>query len=136
MVCELAYEHYGTENLVVRLNDRANRERFRRLGVLIVDPATAMVSLLDHMVRSPSAASLLLGTDESQDIVDIEVRDRSLNGKAIRDLQLPQDTIILSIHRDGSTLITHGYTRLKLGDQVTVVGSVESLDELMLRFEE
>ena len=135
-ICELAYEHYGTENLVVRLNDRANRDRFQRLGVLIVDPATAMVSLLDHMVRSPSAASLLLGTDESQDIVDIEVRDRSLNGKAIRDLQLPQDTIILSLHRDGSTLITHGYTQLKLGDQVTVVGSVASLDELMLRFEE
>ena len=136
IVCELAYEHFGTENLIVRLNDRANLDRFSQLGALIVDPATAMVSLLDHMVRSPSAASMWLGTDENQDIVDIEVRDRSLHGKAIRDLHLPLDTIILSIHRDGHILITHGYTRLKLGDQVTVVGSLESLDELMLRFEE
>ena len=79
---------------------------------------------------------MFLGTDESQDIVDIEVRDRSLHGKPIRDLQLPLDTIILSIHRDGHTLITHGYSRLRLGDQVTVVGSLDSLDELMLRFEE
>lgn len=135
-VCELAYEHFGTENLIVRLNDRANYERFRRLDVLIVDQATAMVSLLDHMVRSPSAASLLLGIDESQDIVDIEVRDRNLHDKAIRDLHLPVDTIILSIYRDSHTLIPHGYTRLKLGDHVTAVGSMKSLDKLMLQFEE
>jgi Trk K+ transport system NAD-binding subunit/Kef-type K+ transport system membrane component KefB len=135
-VCELAYEHFGTENLVVRLNDRANFDRFHDLGALIVDPATAIVSLLDHLVRSPSAASLLLGTDESQDIIDVEVRDPDLHGVAVRDLRLPLDTHILSIHRDGHLLISHGYTRLKMGDYVTVVGSLKSLDKLMLRFEE
>jgi Trk K+ transport system NAD-binding subunit len=135
-ICELAYEHFGTENLVVRLNDRLNFDRFHALGALIVDPATAIVSLLDHLVRSPSAASLLLGTDDNQDIVDIEVRDYRLHGRAIRDLQLPLDTLILSVHRDGHTLISHGDTRLRVGDQITVVGSLASLDELMLKFEE
>ena len=135
-ICELAYEHFGTENLVVRLNNRANFDRFHELGALIVDPATAIVSLLDHLVRSPSAASLLLGIDDSQDIIDVEVRDPSLHGMAVRNLHLPLDTIILSIHRDGHTIISHGHTRLKLGDHVTVVGSLKSLDELMLRFEE
>lgn len=135
-ICELAYEHFGTENLVVRLNDRANFDRFHELGALIVDPATAIVSLLDHLVRSPSAASLLLGIDDSQDIIDIEVRDPTLHGVAVRDLHLPLDAIILSIHREGHTIISHGYSRLKLGDHVTVVGSYKSLDELMLRFEE
>jgi len=135
-ICELVYEHFGTETLVVRLNNRANFDRFHELGALIVDPATAIVSLLDHLVRSPSAASLLLGTDESQDIIDIEVRDPSLHGVAVRDLHLPLDTIILSINRQGHTIISHGYTRLELGDHVTVVGSFKSLDEVILRFEE
>ena len=40
-ICELAYEHFGTENLIVRLNDRANFNRFHELGALIVEPATA-----------------------------------------------------------------------------------------------
>jgi len=32
-------------------------------------------------------------------------------------------------------IISHGYTRLRLGDVVTMVGSVESLDNISLRFE-
>ena len=134
-ICELAYEHFGTENLVVRLNDRKNFDRFHKLGVLIVDPSTAIVGLLDHLVRSPVATSLLLGMEENQDIIDIEVRDPHLHGVALRDLRLPLDALILSVHRNGHTLISHGYTRLELGDRVTVVGSLTSLDEVMLRFE-
>ena len=66
-ICEVAYEHFGTKDLVVRLNERSNFEKFHKIGALIVEPSTAIVSLLDHLVRSPVAASLLLGTDENQD---------------------------------------------------------------------
>ncbi|MFV1968909.1 MAG: cation:proton antiporter, partial [Pirellulaceae bacterium] len=132
-ICELAYEHFGTDNLVVRLNDRANFDRFTELGALVVDSTTAMVSLLDHSVRSPTAVSLLLGMEENQDIVDLEVRNPALRGVPLRDLRLPLDTLVLSIHRGGQMLISHGDTRLKVGDRMTVVGSLESLEEVMLR---
>jgi Trk K+ transport system NAD-binding subunit/Kef-type K+ transport system membrane component KefB len=132
-ICELAFEHFGTSDLVVRLNDRTNFDRFHELGALIVDPATAIVSLFDHLVRSPSAASLLLGTEEDQDIIDVEVRNPNLHGVALRDLRIPLDTLILTVNRNGRHLISHGYTRLKIGDRVTVVGSVKSLDEVTLQ---
>ena len=134
-ICELFYEHYGTETMVVRLNDRNNFERFHELGALIVEPGTAIVSLLDHFVRSPSAASLILGTDPDQDMIDIEVCDPILDGVPIRDLRLPLDTLIMSVHRDGHTIVSHGYTRLRLHDKVTVVGSHKSLEEVILKFE-
>lgn len=134
-ICEVAYEHFGTENVVVRLNDRANMGRFHELGVLIVDPSTAVVSLLDHFVRSPSATSLLLGLEEDQDVIEVVVRDRRLHGIALRDLRLPTDTLVLAIRRRGHLLISHGYTRLELGDEITVVGSPESLEEVALLFE-
>jgi Trk K+ transport system NAD-binding subunit/Kef-type K+ transport system membrane component KefB len=134
-ICEVVYEHFGIETVVVRLNDRANFDRFHELGALIVDPSTAIVSLLEHFVRSPSATSLLLGMEEHQDIVDLEVCNPSLHDLTLRDLRLPLDTIILSVRRNGHLLISHGYTQLKLGDRVTVVGSQESLEEVMLRFE-
>lgn len=133
-ICELAYEEFGTETIVVRLNDRANLERFHKLGALIVEPSTATVSLLEHFVRSPSAASLLLGLDGEQDIIEVEVRNRALHGLALRDLRLPLDTLILSVSRNGQTLISHGYTRIEWGDHVTVVGSPESLEKVILKF--
>ena len=134
-ICELAYENFGTENLVVRLNDRNNFNRFYDLGALIVDPGTAIVNLLDQFVRSPSAASLLLGIEENQNVADLEVRNPNLHGLALRDLRLPINTIILSIRRHGQMLISHGYTRLEVGDCVTIVGSPESLKEVELRFD-
>lgn len=134
-LAELIYEHIGTKGVVVRLNERMYFEKFHRLGVLIVDPSTAIVSLMDHFVRSPMAASLLLGLEESQDTIDLEIGNPNLHGLALRDLRLPSDVIILSINRGGQMIISHGYTRLRLGDFVTLVGSRESLHNVTLRFD-
>ena len=133
--CELVYENIGTKEMIVRLNDRSYFNRFHEMGALIVEPATAMVGLLDHFVRAPVATSLLLGMDKEHDTEDIEVLDKDIHGIALRDLRLPNDVLILSVKRKGQMVVTHGYTRLRLGDIVTIVGSPESLDELRLKFE-
>lgn len=135
-IAELAYEHFGTNNVVVRLNDRAEFGRFRELGALVVDPSTAMVSLLEHFTRSPSAASLFLGLGEGdQDILDAQLRNPGLDGIRVRDLRLPLDTLVLAVRRDGRSLISHGYTRLEVGDWITLVGSRKSLSQIVLRFQ-
>lgn len=134
-IAEILYEHVGTKDIVVRLNHRYNFEKFHKLDCLIVDPATAMVSLMDHLVRSPQAATLLLGMQENQDTMDVEVQNPNLRGLALRDLRLPSDVIVLSVNRGGQSIITHGYTRMRLGDTLTVVGSNKSLEEVSLRFE-
>lgn len=133
-ICELIYEFIGTKNIIVRLHEREYFKKFHDLGCLVVDPGTAMVSLLDNFVRSPVAASMLLGTEEGQTTIDIEVRDKSLHGMALRNLRLPSDVIILSVKRKGQSIISHGYTRLRRKDIVTVVGSSESLEKLEWMF--
>ncbi len=135
IIAEDLYTQVGTKDIVVRLNERENFEAFHKLDCLIVDPATAMVSLMDHLVRSPQAATLLLGMQEDQDTMDVAVMNTDLRGLALRDLRLPSDIIILSVKRKGQTIITHGYTRLRLGDILTVVGSLDSLQEVALRFD-
>lgn len=133
-VCELAYEEYGTPTIVVRVTDRSQIERFRELGALIVDPSVAIVSLFDHFVRSPAGASLLMGMHGDQDVVDIEMQNPDLDGTRLKDLRLPGDTLVLSIRRDGEAIVGHGYTRLRAGDWVTLVGSESSLDHVALDF--
>ena len=133
-ICEMAYQYYGTNVMVVRLNNRSNFEKFHKLGALIVEPATAMVSLLDHFVRSPQATSLLLGLQKNQDTRDVEVLNPNLHGVYLRNLRLPPDVIVLSVKRGGQMIISHGYTRLRRNDIVTFVGSIKSLDNVSFRF--
>ncbi|MEM7130787.1 MAG: cation:proton antiporter [Chloroflexota bacterium] len=134
-ICELIYENFGIDNVVVRLENLANFEKFHDLGALIVQPGTAIVSLLDQFVRSPFAASLLLGMDPDEEFMEIEMNNPDLQGVAIREIHFPHDVLIVSISRRGNRLVSHGYTRLELGDDVTVVGSPDSLEEIEVRFQ-
>lgn len=134
-VCELIYEHFGTETVVVHSRDREMRPALKALGALIVEPDTAVVSLLEQFVRAPSSSTLLLGSEHQQEIVDIEMRNADLDGVTLRELRLPLDVLILSVRRGRQTLVSHGHTQLRLGDKLTLFGAPSKLDEVMLRFE-
>jgi Kef-type K+ transport system membrane component KefB/Trk K+ transport system NAD-binding subunit/mannitol/fructose-specific phosphotransferase system IIA component (Ntr-type) len=135
-ICERVFENFGTRNLIVRLNERTYFKRFHELGALVVEPRTAMVNLLDQFVRSPTAARLLLGMEQGREIIEFELRNADLQGIAIRDLHLPLDLHILSIRRDGHMIVSVGFTRLRVGDWITAVGSRISLEQVMLLFGE
>ena len=134
-ICELFYEHYGTKTIVTRLNDISNRERFLKLDVLPVYPGTATVRLLDQFARKPDTASILLRADSKHKMREIYVRDPNLHGIPLRDLRLPTDTLIVAIHRGGNDLVSHGYTRLRTGDKVTIIGSEKDIEKVRLKLE-
>ena len=135
-VCQLNYDKFGIERMVVRLEDSGTEiEPFRQLDALVVEPRNAMVSLLEHFVLSPTGTSMLLGLKPEQDMLEIELRDPSLHGLFIRDLKLPLDVLVLAVTRDGKVVITHGYNRLRMGDHLTIVGPPQSLSETLLYFD-
>lgn len=129
-ICEMLYEDVGTRHVVVHMHDHANADRFRELGAVPVEPGTAFVGLLDHMVRSPAATAMILGLDAEQDVEEIEVRSRDLQGAALRDLDLPAEVLVLSVVRDGHQIVSHGYTRLAVGDHLTVMGDADGLEDV------
>jgi len=135
-VAELIYEHVGTKDIIVRYNgSRHFLEKFNDLGVRVMDPSSAMVNLLDHFVRSPNATSILLGLDTTQDSIDVEIINKDIHGMTLRDLRFPTDVIVLSVVRKGQVIISHGYTRLRLGDIVTLVGTTESVENVRFKLE-
>ena len=133
-ICRLVYEEVGTRDIIVQINNPTNLEAFKNYDARIVDPSSAMISLLDHFVRSPQATSLILGMEKGKDSRDIVLRNTDLHGITLRELRLPSDVIILSVMRSSNVIITHGYTRLRLGDTLTFVGSDSSLDEVQQKF--
>ena len=109
---------------------------FEPFRVKVVEPRTALVSLLEHSVISPSGTALLLGSEDGQEIVDVEMRNPHLDGISLRDLRLPTEVLVLSIHRDGHMLVPRGYVKFQVGDKITMVGPEDCLEEVMLRFEQ
>ncbi len=134
-LCEMAYEHFGIKRLIVRQTEREESDRFAQFDAVVFEPTTALVSLLDHFVRVPTATALLLDREKDQRVADFQVCNPNLDGLAIRDLRLPLDVLIVSVHRNGTHVVSHGYTQLENEDWVTVVGTPEGLERVALQFE-
>lgn len=128
-ISELIYEKYGTPNVIVVSETHfKNVQRFKDIGVSIVAPTSALISLLVDYVKSPQAASILLGLQEDKETADIEVLARDMHGRAMRDISFPLGVLFISVKRNNELLLPHGYTRLRLNDIVTVVGTKEQVE--------
>jgi CIC family chloride channel protein len=81
---------------------------------------------------APAPAQVeLYGTEE----MEFKVIGRSpLAGKRIQDIELPKDSIIVSIVRDGSPVIPHGDVSLEPGDRVVLIALPSAIPELWERF--
>jgi len=129
-LCRLAHDELGVSNVVARVASQRAAARCQQYGAAAIDPNVALVNVLDHFVRSPSLTGMVVGMDIERDIIEVPVANRDLDGAALRELQLPLDVLVLSVERDGASLISHGYTRLQRGDRVTVMGQRASLDQV------
>ena len=133
LALRFAAERHGIERLVARPASRAHDADFEALGAFVVDPTSAMVTLLDQAVRTPQSAALLLRRDPGRTVAQVRVSNPDLDGQPLRDLRLPLDVLFLEVARDGSAVVPSGHSVLRLGDEVTVVAEPGSLDELRLR---
>ncbi|NDJ34475.1 MAG: potassium transporter TrkA, partial [Chloroflexi bacterium] len=128
-----AHENCGVPRIIVRPNDLTSVRRFTELGALIVEPASAMVNLLDQAVRAPQTALLTLHEDPTYEIIQVTVTNPAVNGRPIRDLRLPTDVLVLEVVRRGQSIVPGGYTPIRRGDEVTLIGSRSSLEEATLK---
>lgn len=129
---ELAYKR-GVTRQVVRPNDLTQREQLGEFGALIIDPTSAMVNLLEQTVRAPQSAAVLLHQDSGRDLVQVTVSNPDIDGQLVRDLRLPSDILFLDVTRDGNVILPNGYTRLRMGDEVTLIGREPSLGDAMFK---
>jgi Trk K+ transport system NAD-binding subunit/Kef-type K+ transport system membrane component KefB len=132
-LCEILYEEFGITRLIVRLNEFTLIDQFRELGVQVVYPANAMVHLLDSVIRAPQLATMILQDDPHQEVVQVTISEPDVDGLLLRDLIMPNDVLVMAIYSKGHSIVPHGYTQLHVDDEITLVGSPKSIDEVVLK---
>jgi Trk K+ transport system NAD-binding subunit/Kef-type K+ transport system membrane component KefB len=133
IVCTHAVEAHGVPRAVIRLDDLTLAPAMRELGVLVVDHSSAMVNLLEQAVRAPQSLGLMLHSDPNWETVQITVTNRDVVGTEIRTLRLPPDVLVVAIVRGDETIVPNGFTKLKRFDEMSLVGSPQSLAEATMQ---
>ncbi|MCY4071862.1 MAG: cation:proton antiporter [Chloroflexi bacterium] len=132
-LCQIFYEDFGITRQIARLNEFSLVDQFRELGVHVLDPANAMVHLLDNFVRAPQLATMVFEDDPDHDVIQVTITDPTVDGLHLRDLILPDDVLVMAIVRRGHAIVPHGYTNLHIGDELTLIGPTDSLEEVALK---
>ncbi len=122
----------GVPRLVARPADPSSNGSHER-DVVVIDPGTAIVALLERAVTAPDSATLLLRGEADRVVNQLRVANRDLEGVPVRDLRLPTDVLLLQLTREGSTVVVAGHTKLRVGDELTVLGSPDGLAETQAR---
>jgi Kef-type K+ transport system membrane component KefB/Trk K+ transport system NAD-binding subunit len=126
-VCRMAVGPFEVPSVVARADDTTAAQALERMGVLVVQPAMAVIMALEGALHFPTAFNLLVDRGEDLDLADVVLLNRSIAGRALRHVQLPGDALVLGIHRDGGMLVPHGDTVLEYGDVLMLVGSPDCI---------
>ncbi len=133
-VCQLGKHHFGVERTISRVSSRDNVQLFGRLDVDVsVDETELVLGRIQEALSGRGITHLMpVSGIEGKTLVALTIpRDIDQNGRAIKDLPLPDGTIIsLIISRDGGVAVPQDDTVIYPGDEVVAVTTARYEEEL------
>jgi trk system potassium uptake protein len=123
LISQVAREKYGVDRIVARCNNPRNLQHFELLGIKPAVSATDLIlRLIEHAVPKYGLVHLLDLPQERLEIIELEVSQGAPGaGKKVRELGLPDGSLVISILRDGAGFVPAGDSVVQAGDEVLVV---------------
>jgi trk system potassium uptake protein TrkA len=136
LICQVAREKYGVDRVIARCNNPRNLQHFELLGVKPAVSATDLIlRLIEHEVPRYGLLHLLDLPQERLEIIEVEVAQGSpADGTQVRDLGIPEGSLVISILRDGTGFVPLADSEVKSGDEVLLVLDTGLEDKVTERF--
>ena len=137
IICQLAKELFKVRRAVGRVNNPDNEHTFAELGVDVpVDATKIIAKIIEEEVSFSDFVNLMSFKRGKLAIVRLDLpSDSPVINKQVQDVQLPPDSVLVSIVRGEEVIVPKGNTVLKPGDDIialTVVGNEPQLLNLLV----
>ncbi len=133
VACQVAKHKFAVPRTIARVRNPRNESLFRKLGVDVTVSSTNLIlEQIEHEMPSHPLMHLMVMHDRSLEIVEITIPASSASvGKAIKDLSLPDDTVLSLIVRPGQKpVIPDPDTVIAAGDQVIAISPADAEEPL------
>lgn len=137
IICQLAKEIFNVRRAVGRVNNPDNEHTFSELGVDVpVDSTKIIAKIIEEEVSFSDFVNLMSFKRGKLAIVRLDLpEDSPVIDKQVQDIQLPPDSVLVSIVRGEEVIVPKGNTVLKTGDDIialTVIGNEPQLLNLLV----
>ena len=136
VICQMAKQKFGVQRTIARVNDPKNEELFRELGIdQTVSSTRIILNLLEQQIETGQVIPLAALKRGEIEVVEADITDGSpLTGQKIGQIELPPNTLIISVIRDDHAMIPHSDTKLRKGDSVIAIIKADREKELRAVF--
>src|SRR5438067_12593953 len=136
LICQVAREKYGVERVIAHCNNPGNLQHFELLGVKpAVSAIDLILRLIEHEVPRYGFLHLLDLPQERLEIIEVEVAPGSpAAGTTVRDLGVPDGSLVISILRDGTGFVPRADSVIQAGDEVLLVLDSGLEEKITARF--
>ena len=123
LFCQIAKTCFGFrgDQLVARVNEIENLQAFWNLGIRAISPSMTTAVMLENMIGRPHLFSMCEVGGEG-DIMEVKVTNPRVVGRAIKDIQFPEKSLLVMVQRGSDSIIAHGNLVLEYEDIVTIIG--------------
>jgi trk system potassium uptake protein len=132
VACQLAKIEFGVKRAISRVNTPKNVEIFETLGIEPVSSTRLISELLENEFSVGELIHLTSLKGGRVQLVELRIPDGSSAPKAreLQSLKLPNEAVIVALFRGQETIIPHGATEIRPGDEVVALTTPELEDRL------
>lgn len=136
IICQLAKERFNVNRTVGRVNNPSNEHTFAELGIDVpVDSTKIIAKIIEEEASFSDFVNLMSFKRGKLAIVRLDLpEDSPIINKELKDVQLPQDSVLVSVVRGEEVIVPKGNTTLRAGDDIialTLVGNEPQLLNLL-----
>lgn len=127
VACQLAKISFGVARTVARVNNPKNERIFNLMGISAISSTTVIGHLIEEETTVGDIITLHMLKRGEVAIVEVDVPEtgaRSI-GKAVKELDLPDGCVLVSILRGEEVIIPRGDMVIKSGDSIIAVSSID-----------
>jgi len=133
IICQLAKAKFNVHRTVARVNNPDNEKIFSALGIDVpVDSTRIIAKIVEEEVSFSDLVNLMSFKRGKLAIVRVDLpEDSPVINKEIKDVQLPADSVLVSVVRGEEVIVPKGSTMLKPGDDVIAITSIGNESQLL-----
>jgi trk system potassium uptake protein len=122
IICQMAKENFDVPRTLARINNPRNEETFHRLGIDGVTSTSIIAKLIEEESTFDDIVTQLTLKRGRLSVVEIILEDESpAANKEVRELNLPEESILTTVIRNNNIIFPKGSTILESHDTIVAL---------------
>jgi trk system potassium uptake protein TrkA len=133
VACQMAKRLFGVPRTMALVNDPDNEGVFAKLGIDLVFSATRIIgSLIEGQTVFDEIVHLFPAAEGKLNVTEVVLRATApVAGMSLQEIELPPDSLVASIIRDGQVTVPRGDSELRAADRLILITLPENQEQVM-----